>query len=306
VYAIVSRRFGELELEEIEKPELEPGRVLVRVRAAAVNPLDYYELRGRPLVARPMLGWTKPKQSRRGVDVSGVVEAVADDVTEFAPGDEVFGSGRGSFGEYVRPLTTVIAKKPAGLSFEQAAALPVAGVTALQGVRDKGQVHEGQRVLVNGAGGGVGHFAVQIAKALGAHVTGVCSSGKVALVRSLGADEVIDYTRDDFTRGSTRYDVIVNCARGRSLRALQRALKPHGKLVMAAGTIRQLLAGIPRRRVVPYLANITSEDLLYLAELCESGKLRPVIERTYPLREVPEALRYLEEGHASGKVVVTV
>ena len=226
--AIVSHKYGELELAEIDKPELEPGRVLVRVRAASVNMLDAHEIRGRPLAARPLLGLRRPKQTRRGVDFAGVVEAVADDVAGFAPGDEVFGTGRGSFGEYVRPLPTNIALKPASLSFEQAAALPVAGVTALQGVRDKGRVHAGQRVLVNGAGGGVGHFALQIAKSLGAEVTAVCSTGKVELVRSLGADAVVDYTRDDFTRDRGRYDVIVNCATGRSLRELKRPLKPDG------------------------------------------------------------------------------
>jgi len=309
--AIVSHKYGELELAEIDKPELEPGRVLVRVRAASVNALDAHEIRGRPLAARPLLGLTKPKQSRRGVDFAGVVEAVADDVAGFARGDEVFGTGRGSFGEYVRPLPTNIALKPASLSFEQAAALPVAGVTALQGVRDKGRVHAGQRVLVNGAGGGVGHFALQIAKSLGAEVTAVCSTGKVELVRSLGADAVVDYTRDDFTRDRGRYDVIVNCATGRSLRELKRALKSDGRLVMAGGGIGQMLFALTvgrfaGRAVVPFLAKITTEDLRVLAELVEAGKVRPVIDRTYLLREAPAAVRVLEAGHTTGKLVVTV
>jgi len=309
--AIVAHRYGDLRLEEIDEPGLEPGRVRVRVRAAAVNPLDYHELRGTPLVARPMLGLTRPKHARRGVDVAGVVEAVAPDVTEFAPGDEVFGSARGAFAEFVRPLATTIVPKPERLSFEESAAIPVAGITALQGLRDKGGVQAGQRVLVNGAAGGVGTFAVQIAVALGAEVTGVCSTRNVDLVRSLGAAHVVDYTQEDFARAGQRYDVVFNCVDARSLADLKRPLVPGGRLVLAAGTIRQMLTAnttrrFSRERVVAYLARITKDDLLALKELVDDGKVTPVIDRSYPLRETPDAIRYVEAGHARGKVVITL
>ncbi|MHB8643622.1 MAG: NAD(P)-dependent alcohol dehydrogenase [Gaiellaceae bacterium] len=307
--AIVSHKYGELKLDEIDKPELEPDRVLVRIRAAAVNPLDYHEVRGKPYFARAFLGLTKPKQSRRGVDAAGIVEAVGENVTELHPGDEVFGQCRGAFAEYARGTEESLVAKPERLTFEQAAAITVAGVTALQALRDVGGIKSGQRVLVNGASGGVGTFAVQIAKAFGASVTGVCSTRNVELVRSLGADHVVDYTADDFTRSGERYDVIVNAVDSRSTRDLKRALAPSGTLVVVAGSLRQifgamLLRRFRRQRILGFIADVTKERLDTLKELVDAGKVTPVIDRTYPLRETPEAIRYVEAGHARGKVVV--
>jgi NADPH:quinone reductase-like Zn-dependent oxidoreductase len=307
--AIVSHKYGELKLDEIDKPELEADRVLVRISAASVNPLDYHEVRGKPYFARAFLGLTKPKQSRRGVDAAGVVEAVGEDVTEFHPGDEVFGQCRGAFAEYARGTEESLVAKPATLTFEQAAAITVAGVTALQALRDVGGIKSGQRVLVNGASGGVGTFAVQIAKSFGADVTGVCSTRNVELVRSLGADHVVDYTVDDFTRSGERYDVIVNAVDSRSTRDLKRALAPGGTLVVVAGSLRQifgalLLRRFRRQKILGFIADVTKERLDTLKELVDAGKVTPVIDRTYPLAETPEAIRYVEAGHARGKVVV--
>jgi NADPH:quinone reductase-like Zn-dependent oxidoreductase len=304
--AIVSRAYGELALEDIDRPELGPEHALVRVRAAGVNPLDYHELHGTPRFARPMLGMWRPKHARRCVDVAGVVEQVGSEVTGLQPGDEVFGIGRGAFGEYVRATEAMLARKPARLSFEEAASIPVAATTALQALRDRGRLAAGQTVLINGASGGVGTFAVQLAKAMGAEVTGVCSTRNVELVRTLGADHVVDYTREDFARSGRRYDLVVNCAEGRSLRDLRRATAPEGRIVLVTGSLGQMAASLARRDVVAFIADVTRDDLVYLGERVEAGELRPVIERAYALEQAEEAIRHIETRHARGKVVVTV
>jgi len=317
--AIVYRTYGSpdvLELTDIEKPAVADDAVLVRVRSASVNPVDWHGMRGQPFLVRMGDGLRRPKVGALGVDAAGHVEAVGKDVTHLQPGDEVFGARTGAFAEYVSGRNFVA--KPAALTFEQAAAIPVAATTALQALRDKGGVQPGQRVLVNGASGGVGTFAVQIAKALGAHVTGVCSSGNVEMVRSIGADEVIDYTREDFTRAGQRYDLILDIAGSRSLRSCRRVLTANGTLVVVGGpggrwvspadrwVKAKVISRFGSQRMLPFLAQITKEDLLVLKELAEAGTLRPVIDRTYPLSEVPEAVRYLEAGHARGKVVITL
>jgi NADPH:quinone reductase-like Zn-dependent oxidoreductase len=301
--AIVSRRYGELALEEIDAPELGPEHVLVRVRAAGVNPLDYHELRGTPRFARVVLGLRRPKHARRGVDVAGTVEAVGAEVTSISPGDNVYGIGRGSFGELVRATENVLAPKPAQLSFEEAAAIPVAAVTALEAVRERGGLRPGQSVLVNGASGGVGTFAVQIVKALGGEVTGVCSTRNLELVRSLGADRVLDYTDGHFASAG-RHDLVVNCAEGRSLADLRRVLAPGGKIVLVTGSLAQMAASATRRDVVGFIADVTRERLVFLSGLVEAGHLRPVIERTYELEHTAEAIRHVESHHTRGKVVV--
>jgi NADPH:quinone reductase-like Zn-dependent oxidoreductase len=309
--AIVSYAYGDPTLQEIDKPELDADRILIRVHAASANPLDFHEVRGTPYFARPLLGLRRPKNSRRCVHPAGTVEAVGDNVTEFQPGDEVFGSCRGAFAEYVLGRETAVVAKPARLSFEQAAAIPAAGATALQALRDQGGLEAGQKVLVNGAAGGVGTFAVQIAKALGAEVTGVCSTRNLELVRSIGADHVVDYTVDNFTRSGRKYDLIVNAVHSRSSRDLRRALRPNGKAVLVAGGLGQLLGGVVlrpflKKKLLPFMATITKADLLLLKDLVDTGKVTPVIDRAYPLAETPEAIRYVEAGHARGKVVVTV
>ena len=301
--AIVSRRYGELALEEIDAPEPGPEHVLVRVRAAGVNPLDYHELRGTPRFARVVLGLRRPKHARRGVDVAGTVEAVGAEVTSIGPGDNVYGIGRGSFGELVRATENVVAPKPAQLSFEEAAAIPVAAVTALEAVRERGGLRPGQSVLVNGASGGVGTFAVQIVKALGGEVTGVCSTRNLELVRSLGADRVLDYTDGHFASAG-RHDLVVNCAEGRSLADLRRVLAPGGKIVLVTGSLAQMAASATRRDVVGFIADVTRERLVFLSGLVEAGHLRPVIERTYELEHTAEAIRHVESHHTRGKVVV--
>lgn len=318
--AIVYDRYGspdELELRDVAMPELEDERVLVRVHAAAANPLDWHFIRGRPLFVRLTgTGAFSPKVGRPGRDLAGTVEAVGPKVTRFKPGDAVFGWAQGAFSEYVRPLEKYIAPKPANLTFEQAAAAPVAAVTALQGLRDHGKVQPGQKVLIIGASGGVGTFAVQIARWLGAEVTGVCSTRNLELVRSIGADHVVDYTRDDFTRSELRYDVIFELAGAHSVWDLRRALTPTGTLVLSNGSGR--LSGIDRivsgavlsrfvgQKLGPFLASETQEDLAAIADLLASGTIVPVIDRTYPLAETPEAIRYLEAGHARGKIVIAV
>ena len=321
--AIVRERYGSpevLELKDVARPVVDDDSVLVRVRAASINAYDWHMMRGSPSLVRMMAGLRKPKSSAMGVDLAGQVEAVGKNVTQFRPGDEVFGSRVGSLAEYVRATAkSFLAPKPAGLTFEQAAAVPLAATTALQGLRDKGQLKPGQRVLINGASGGVGTFAVQIAKALGAHVTAVCSTSKADMARSLGADEVIDYTREDFTRRGQRYDLILDVAATGSLSSRMRALEPNGILVavgsadgggMASIAVGLLEAAVRSRfgsqKMPFFLAHNSMEDLLLLKELIEAGKVRPVIDRTYPLSETADAMRYLEEGHARGKVVVTV
>jgi len=319
--AIVRHKYGspdDLRLEDIDKPVLEDDRVLVRVHAASVNALDWHVLRGLPYLVRMSEGLRKPKRRSMGVDVAGHVEAVGKNVTQFQPGDAVFGVRDGAFAEYVCAKENKVVLKPANVTFEQAAAVPVAGCTALQALRDKGQVQPGQRVLVNGAGGGVGTFAVQLAKAFGAEVTATTSTSNVDMVRSIGADSVIDYTREDFTRGGPRFDLILDMGGTRSLLACRRALTPVGTYVMVGGPsgrwIRPMdralgavvLSRFVRQRLLFFIADVKKDDLIVLKELMEAGKVTPVIDRTYPLSETPAAIRYLEEGHARGKVVITV
>jgi len=321
--AAVRDRFGSpdvVELREIEKPTPADDEVLVRVRAASVNPADWYGVTGRPYVGRPAMGLLKPRSNRLGVDFAGTVDAVGKDVTQFRPGDEVFGGRDGAFAEYVcvREERAVV-PKPANVTFEQAAAVPVAALTALQGLRDKGQIQPGHRVLINGASGGVGTFAVQIAKALGAEVTGVCSTRNVDTVGSLGADHVIDYTRDDFTRSDQRFDLLLDIAGNRSWSEYKRVLNPQATLVMVGapkGTrllgplshiVKVRLAALrSSRKVVFFIAKFDKADMLVLQELLEAGKVTPVIDRRYELSEIADALRYLGEGHAQGKIVLAV
>ncbi|MFF0062285.1 NAD(P)-dependent alcohol dehydrogenase [Streptomyces sp. NPDC005279] len=322
--AIVQDRYGSpdvLEFREVDKPVAAGHEVLVRVRAAAVNARDWHLMRGDPYLARLVLGFRGPKTKIRGTDFAGQVEAVGKDVTRFRPGDEVFGEADGAFAEYVCASEDVMEPKPVGLTFEQAAAVPLAGNTALMGLRDLGRVQPGQKVLVNGASGGVGTFAVQIAKAFGAEVTGVCSTRNVDLVRSTGADHVIDYTREDFTRNGPRYDVVLDLVGNRALAECRRALTPAGTLVLSGGGVSeggspvgpmglilrgQALSRFVRQRLLVLTATPDKENLATLRELVERGKVSPVIDRTYPLSEVPEAIRYLEVEHARAKVVITV
>jgi NADPH:quinone reductase-like Zn-dependent oxidoreductase len=322
--AIVQDTYGSpdvLELRDLDKPVVGDDDVLVRVHAAGVDPGVWHLMTGLPYLVRMMgYGLRRPKVGVRGRDVAGRVEAVGKNVTRFHPGDEVFGICDGSFAEHVCARPDKLAPKPANLTFEQAAAVPISGLTALQGLRDRGQVQPGQKVLVIGAAGGVGTFAVQLAKAFGAGVTGVCSTTKADLVRSTGADEVIDYTREDFADGVQRYDLILDTAGRRSLSHLRRALTPRGTLVIVGGEgggrwlggfDRQILrapilSAFVSQTLRPLTSKERSEDLVVLKELIEAGKVTPVIDRTYPLSEVPEAIRYLEEGHARGKVVITV
>jgi len=294
--------------------------VLVRVRAASVNPADWYGIAGRPWIARPAVGLFKPKESRVGVDFAGTVEAVGTDVTQFQPGIDVFGGRTGAFAEYVCVREErAIVPKPAKATFEEAAAVPIAALTALQGLRDKGQLQAGQKVLINGASGGVGTYAVQIAKAFGADVTGVCSTPNVDTARSLGADHVIDYTREDFTRSDERYDLLLDIAGSRSWSEYKRVLTPKAILVIVGapkGTrllgplshiIGLRLASVgSSRKVVFFIAKMNKADLEVLRELLESGKVTSVIDRRHELSEVADALRYLGEGHARGKIVLTV
>ncbi|HWE23931.1 MAG TPA: NAD(P)-dependent alcohol dehydrogenase, partial [Myxococcales bacterium] len=299
------------------------NQVLVKVRAAAANPLDWHYVRGTPYPVRLFGGGLfKPKTSSLGVDMAGEIVAVGSDVKQFKPGDEVFGTGPGAFAEFVRANQKKIVLKPASITFEQAAAVPVAGLTALQGLRDKGKVHGGQKVLINGASGGVGTFAVQIAKAFGAEVTGVCSTRNVELVRSLGADHVIDYTKADFTTAGERYDVIYDTVGNHTLSQLRRALVPQGIAIMIGGggpTNRNPLIGalvdpikaflyspFVSQKFVFFLAEIRNDDLAVMRDLMEAGKVKPVIDRTYSLSQISEAMRYLEQGHARGKVVVRI
>jgi len=326
VKAIVYCDYGlaNLKVEDIEKPVPTDEQVLVRVRAVSVNPYDWHFVEGTPKVMRAMgVGLRKPKDTRLGVDFAGTVEAVGKNVTKFKPGDEVFGGRGGAFAEYVCPRESrAIALKPSSLTFDQAASINIAGITALQGVRDKGRVEPGQNVLINGASGGVGTFAVQIAKCLGADVTGVCSTRNVDLVRSLGADRVIDYTKEDFTKGDQRYDVIIDNVANHSLSEFRRVLTPKGKYVMIGGgsaneqgffgiLMRPLQAMVYSKFISQemgmMMADTSQKDLNVLADMMQSGKVKPVIDRTYKsLSQIPEAVRYVEEGHARGKVVITV
>jgi NADPH:quinone reductase-like Zn-dependent oxidoreductase len=319
--AIIQDRYGSagiLELARVDLPAPKDNQVLVRVHAAGVDPGVWHLMTGLPYPLRLGFGLRRPRTRVRGRDVAGRVEAVGAKVTRFQPGDELFGTCEGSFAEYACVREGRAAHKPANLTFEQAAAVPISGQTALQGLRDVGKVRAGQRVLVIGAAGGVGSFAVQLAKAFGAEVTGVCSTTKVELVRSIGADEVIDYTRDDFTAMGRRWDLILDTAGNRPLARLRRALTAKGTLVIIGGDGGRWLGGLDRglRAVLlsPFVGQrlrvpISTEharDLEALRDLIEAGKVTPVLDRTYPLPEAPEAIRYLEQGHPRGKVVVTV
>jgi NADPH:quinone reductase-like Zn-dependent oxidoreductase len=319
--AIVSERYGPpdlLELREIAKPVIEDHQVLVRVHASSVNPAEWYRVHG-PFFARMGNGLRKPQETAVGSDLAGRVEAVGVDVKEFQPGDEVFGTGLGAWAEYARAREPRLVRKPANVSFEEAAAVPIAAITALQALRDHGRVEPGQKVLINGASGGVGTFAVQLAKSFGAEVTGVCSTRNVELVRSLGAEHVVDYAQEDFTQRGERYDLMLDIAGSRSFLAFRRVLKPKA-IVVAVGArmsnrglgplkhiIGTRLTSLGRSQsVINFIAKITKEDLEFLRELLEAGTVKSVIDRRYELSEVPDALRYLGEGHARGKVVITV
>ena len=312
--AIVYERYGSpdvLEVRDIEVPSVSDGGVLVRIRAASANPYDWHFMRGRPLFMRLLFGLFKPKAHGLGADLAGEVEAVGKDVTRFRLGDAVFGEGAGAFAEYASVPERTLALKPASLTFEQAAAVPMAGLTALQGLRDGGKIQAGQKVLILGASGGVGTFAVQIAKSFGAEVTGVCSTKNVEMVRSIGADHVVDYTREDFTRGETRYDLMLDTVGNRSLRECRRVLTPKAVYVSISGAMAHLLGTSMLKPFVSQdieipVAKRNKADLEILSGLIEVGKVTPVIDRTYPLNEVPAAIRYLETGHARGKIVITV
>jgi len=319
--AIVRNTYGSpdvLELQEIDKPDLADDCVLVRVRAASINPADWYGMTGRPYVGRVPMGLRKPKERVLGIDFAGTVEAVGKDVTGFQGGDEVFGGRTGALAEYVC-VRNAVAPKPANLTFEEAAAVPVAAITVLQGLRDKGQLQPGQKVLINGASGGVGTFAVQIAKAFGAEVTGVCSTRNVDIARSLGADHVIDYTREDFTRNDRRYDLMLDIAGSRSWSECRRVLNPQATLVIVGAPkgnrlmgplshiVKVRLASLrSSQKVLFFIAKLDKPDLAVMRELLEAGKVTPVIDRRYELSEVADAFRYLGEGHAQGKIVINV
>ena len=321
--AVVYRCYGSadvLRVEEIAKPQPHDNEILVKVHAASLNPLDWHFMHGTPYIVRLDAGIGKPKDIRLGVDYSGTVEAIGKDVTRFKPGDAVFGGRDGAFAEYVavRADRSVV-PKPDNMSFEQAAAVPIAGLTALQALRDKGHVRAGDKVLINGASGGVGTFAVQIAKSYGAEVTGVCSTKNLAMVRSLGADHVIDYTAADFTQQPQRYDLILDTVGNHSLLQYRQVLTPHGIVVIIGGPSTGpfigplitpikalLLTPFVSQRFEPFLAAFNPQDLRTLGELMQAGKLTPVIDRQYPLAEIPEAMRYVEAGHAHGKVVLNI
>ena len=316
--------YGEPEVvhfEEVDKPAVPDDGVLVRVRASSINPADWHTMNGTPLLARPTWGMRAPKDPRLGIDFAGTVEGVGPSVKQLRVGDEVFGGGSGAYAEYVAvPESKSVVLKPANVSFEEAAAVPVAAVTALQGLRDHGHVTAGQKVLINGASGGVGTYAVQIAKSFGAQVTGVCSTQNVEIVRSIGADRVVDYKKDDFTTGSERYDLLLDIAGSRSWSDMRRVLKPDATYVIVGGQkggpllgplthtigVRMATMRVSQRLVLFFIAKLNREDMLVFKELLESGKVKSVIDRSYKLDEISDALGYVLDGHARGKVVVTV
>jgi NADPH:quinone reductase-like Zn-dependent oxidoreductase len=320
--AIVFYNYGSpdvLKLEEVEKPTPKDDEVLIKVHAASVNALDWRNIRADPFLVRITTGLLKPKNKMLGLDIAGRVEAVGGNVKQFQPGDEIFGelfeSGLGAFAEYkCMPEEGTLAIKPANLTFEEAAAVPAAAITALQGLRDQGQIQSGQKVLINGASGGIGTFAVQIAKYFGAEVTGVCSTKNLELVKSLGADKVIDYTQEDVTQNGQRYDLIIDIVGNPSVykRYYKRSLSPEGICVIIAGTFFLSLFLGPwmsmtgSNKIGTFMAIANKKDLVFMKELLEAGKVVPVIDRSYTLSEVPEAIRYYEKGHARGKVVITV
>ena len=323
--AIIFTEYGSpdvLQLKDVDKPMPKDNEVLIKVHAASANPADWHIMRGAPFLARLEFGLRKPKISRLGADVAGRVEAIGRNVTQFQGGDDVFGdifagSLTGSFAEYVCANEELLALKPANSSYEAAAAVPLAAITALQGLRDKGQIKPGQKVLINGASGGVGTFAVQIAKSFGTEVTGVCSTRNLDMVRSIGADHVIDYTKEDFTDNGQSYDLILDAVGNRSVSDLKRALSSNGICAVAGFTtlsrlFQVILLGAwvsktgSKKIGLMETAKPNKKDLVFIKDLLEAGKVVPVIDRTYPLDEVPEAIRYLEEGHARGKVVITL
>jgi NADPH:quinone reductase-like Zn-dependent oxidoreductase len=322
--AIVNCEYGvdNLQLRDLEKPAPMGNEVLVRVRAASINPVDGHMIRGSWLM-RPMSGLRKPKNTRFGTDFSGIVEAIGKDVTNFKPGDEVFGAKNGAVADYICvKADRALVMKPSNITFEQAGSVAVAGLTALQGLRDKGHIQAGQKVLINGASGGVGTFAVQIAKSFGAEVTGVCSTRNVDLVKSIGADRVIDYTRDDFTKTDQRYDMIYDLVGNHSFSERRQILTPNGICVLAGvggagihpeswgrmlGNFKNALQSkFTSQKFVFYIAKLTNDDLNVLRDMMQSGKVAPVIDQTYKLSETADALRYLEQGHARGKVVINL
>jgi NADPH:quinone reductase-like Zn-dependent oxidoreductase len=315
--AIIYTEYGSpdvLQLMEVEKPSPKDNEVLVKIYASSANPADWHLMRAEPFLARLENGLLKPKNTKLGADVAGRVEAVGRNVIQFKLGDEVFGemplNELGAFAEYVCANEDALALKPARLTFEQAAAVPLAAFTALQGLRNKGHIQLGQKVLINGAAGGVGTFAVQIAKSFGTEVTGVCSTRNLDMVRSIGADHVIDYTKEDFTRTGERYDLIFDAVGNRSVADYKRALSPNGICAVAGFTnlsrLFQVMLLGGKKIGMMETAKGNKKDLLFLKELLEAGKIVPVLDRSYPLSEVPEAIRYLETGHAQGKVVITV
>lgn len=323
--AVVYTNYGSpdvLQIRDVRKPVPNDDQVLIKVRAASINPLDWHFMEGTPYIMRMGVGLRKPKDPRLGVDMAGTVEAVGKNVTQFKPGDEVFGARNGAFAEYVcARADKAVVLKPANVTFEQAASVGIAAVTALQGLRDKGHVQPKQKVLINGASGGVGTFAVQIAKSFGAEVTGVCSTRNLDLVRSLGADHVIDYTKEDFTKGGQRYDLILDNVGTQPLSGFRHALQPKGICVMIGGggpndggligplarPVKALmLSPFISQKMSMFMAELNKKDLTILGDLMRSGKVTPVIDRTYPLTQIAEAIRYLEKGHARGKVVITM
>ncbi len=316
--AILYTKYGPpelLQLKEVEKPTPKDNQALVKVHAASVNALDWRRFTMTPILVRLMGGLLKPKNTSLGVDLAGQVEAVGATVKQLQPGDEVFGVAPGAFAEYVCAGETKLALKPANVSFVAAAAVPIAAFTALQGLRDKGQIQTGQQVLINGASGGVGTFAVQIAKSFGAEVTAVCSTRNLDMVRSIGADHVVDYTQEDFTKNRQRYDLIIAANGYHPILDYKRALSPGGIYVVLGGSMAQVLQGlllgplvsrIGSKKMGFLLAHSNQKDLVFMRELLEAGKVVPVIDRRYPLSEVAEAMRYLVEEHAKGKVVITV
>ena len=314
--AIVQNGYGSpdvLSLKEIDQPTIKEDEVLVRVCAAALNAGDYFSMKGSPWLVRLMIGFPRPRDYVPGWDVAGRIEAVGSTVTQFHPGDAVYGAVSHAFAEYVSAPAGKLALKPANLTFEQAATVPTAGLTALQGLRDAGKVQPGQKVLINGAAGGVGTFAVQIGKALGAQVTGVCSTRNVEMVRAIGADHVVDYTKEDFARGNRRYDLILDNVGNRGFSDLRRALTPQGRIIPNSGHGGMtyvfkafLLAPLMRQQDKPLTTTPNGKDLAALTEMIEAGKITPAIDRTYPFEEIPAALGYAAEGHARGKVVITV
>lgn len=323
--AVVYEGFGSpdiLRCQDIEKPTPGENEVLIKVRAASINPLDWKLMKGGPFLVRILLGLGKPKIRRPGVDVAGEVEAIGRNVTQFNPGDEVFGTCVGAFAEYATSasafgIKSALVKKPENVTFEQAASAPVAALTALQGLRDKGRIEAGQKVLINGAAGGVGTFAVQMARVFGSHVTGVCSTGNVDMVRSIGADRMIDYTQNDFTKSEERYELLLDCVGNHSLSACRRVLNPKGILVLvgapdrATRIVTRTIGALVRSRfgtkkMVFFIARMNKEDLTTVGEFMAAGKVRPVIDKRYKLSEASEAFRYVEKGHARGKVLISL